>query len=449
MAVTAIWDVKGQIASVIRYTANPAKTWNANFGEAAKFHQLENVLQYTADAMKTEQQFFVSGVNCSANPEQATKQMNDTKVIWKKTDGIICFHGYQAFAPGEVTPEIAHEVGVKFAERMWGDRFEVLVSTHLNTGKIHNHFVVNSVSFIDGKRYYDQKQTYARIRQLSDELCEEYGLSVIYEPRGTKEHIAVLKMKEDGRVSQREFIKEAIDRAIDKTTNMRDFKQVIGDDGYVLEYRGSFLRIRPDEGKKFFRFDRLGEGYTEDDIRRRLRENYLGRPRPKTTFQFKKRDKAKGLYALYLHYQYLLGNLPKSRPNNKEAYAAMREDSRRMKMYSEEAVLLATNHIVTADDLHDFTAGLSQSFKLTAIRRAKVRNKLRWMHDSEAMQPLKDEITELSDRLAELRRQMKLCVDIAERSGAVEAVVNTIEREQEVPRKEEKQNTKSKERDVK
>ena len=449
MATTSLWQVKGTLPKVVKYVANPSKTWNENFGEAAKFHQLENVVQYTSDEMKTEKQFYVTGINCSSDPDEATKQFIETKKAWGKTDGVICFHGYQSFARNEVSPEEAHEIGIEYAKRVWGDRFEVIVSTHLNTDTIHNHVVVNSVSITDGYKYYNQHWDRDRMMEISDEICREHGLSVIERWTGSKEHIAVLKMKEEGRTSQREFIKEAIDRAIAKTTNMRDFKQVIGDDGYVLEYRGSFLRIRPDEGKKFFRLDRLGDGYTEDDIRRRLRENYLGRPRPKSTFQFKKRDKAKGLYALYLHYQYLLGNLPKSRPNNKEAYAAMREDSRRMKMYSDEAVLLATNHIVTADDLHDFTAGLSQSFKLTAIRRAKVRNKLRWMYDSEAMQPLKDEIIELSDRLAELRRQMKLCVDIAERSGAVEAVVNTIEREQEEPRKEEKQNTKSKERDVK
>lgn len=449
MATTSLWQVKGTLPKVVKYVANPSKTWNENFGEAAKFHQLENVVQYTSDEMKTEKQFYVTGINCSSDPDEATKQFIETKKAWGKTDGVICFHGYQSFARNEVSPDEAHEIGIEYAKRVWGDRFEVIVSTHLNTDTIHNHVVVNSVSMTDGYKYYNQHWDRDRMMEISDEICREHGLSVIERWTGSKEHIAILKMKEEGRTSQREFIKEAIDRAIAKTTNMRDFKQEIGDDGYVLEYRGSFLRIRPDEGKKFFRLDRLGDGYTEDDIRRRLRENYLGRPRAKSTFQFKKREKAKGLYALYLHYQYLLGNLPKSRPNNKEAYAAMREDSRRMKMYSDEAVLLATNHIVTADDLHDFTVGLSQSFQSLAIRRARVRNKLRWMHDSEAMQPLKDEITELSDRLAELRRQMKLCVDIAERSGAVEAVVNTIEREQEEPRKEEKQNTKSKEKDVK
>ena len=100
------------------------------------------------------------------------------KAQWNDESEIVCYHGFQSFKHGEVTPEIAHEVGVKLAERMWGDRFQVVVATHLNTECLHNHFVVNSVSFVDGKHYHDNKANLRLLRQRSDELCREYGMGI-------------------------------------------------------------------------------------------------------------------------------------------------------------------------------------------------------------------------------------------------------------------------------
>ena len=133
MAVTAIWSVKGSVGKVLRYVANPAKTWNGQYAEAAKFHTVERVLEYDANAMKTEKQFYVTGINCSDSPASVAEQFRATKETWKKPGGIVCFHGYQSFEAGEVTPDIAHEIGVELAKQLWGDRFQVVVSTHTNT----------------------------------------------------------------------------------------------------------------------------------------------------------------------------------------------------------------------------------------------------------------------------------------------------------------------------
>ena len=158
----------------INYVSNEEKTFNEEF-----IKDLHRVINYTIDDYKTEQQYFVSGINCGV--DTAYKEMMGTKKEYSKTGGILAFHGFQSFKEGEVTPEIAHEIGVKLAEELWGDRFEVVVTTHINTNHIHNHFVINSVSFRDGKRYYDKRSTYAEIRHISDSLCAEYGLSVLDE----------------------------------------------------------------------------------------------------------------------------------------------------------------------------------------------------------------------------------------------------------------------------
>ena len=100
--------------------------------------------------------------------------MRNAKDFWHKTDGILSFHAEQSFKENEVTPEIAHEIGVRLAEEMWGDRFQVVVSTHLNTKHLHNHFVINSVSFKDGYKYYSNFENTALLRKASDERCAEY-----------------------------------------------------------------------------------------------------------------------------------------------------------------------------------------------------------------------------------------------------------------------------------
>ena len=106
-----------------------------------------------------------------------------TKQRYGKEDNYIAWHGYQSFKPGEVTPERCHEIGVKLAQEMWGDRFQVIVTTHLDKGHLHNHFCFNSVSFRDGKKYNYSKAEQQRLRDTSDRLCREYGLSVIEHSR--------------------------------------------------------------------------------------------------------------------------------------------------------------------------------------------------------------------------------------------------------------------------
>ena len=146
MAVCEIWDVRGRLDHPIDYAENPEKTANPKYTED-DLQAMVDVMEYATNKDKTEQRFFVTGVSC--DPTTARDEMMITKAGWSDTSEIVCYHGFQSFKHGEVTPEQAHEVGVKLAERMWGDRFQVIVATHLNTDCLHNHFVVNSVSFAD------------------------------------------------------------------------------------------------------------------------------------------------------------------------------------------------------------------------------------------------------------------------------------------------------------
>ena len=117
MATTKIWAVKDNLKRVLDYVSNPEKTENIDF-DKYEFKGLENVLNYTTDDMKTEKQFYVSGINCDST--NALWQMKNTKKAAHKEEGVLAFHCYQSFKPGEVTPETAHQIGIELAKRMWG-----------------------------------------------------------------------------------------------------------------------------------------------------------------------------------------------------------------------------------------------------------------------------------------------------------------------------------------
>ena len=197
MATTSIWRVKGWLGKVLIYIENPDKTENPDFFEkqdmdGKEAQGLSDVIEYAVRQEKTGRitpgeegapvmQRFVSGVNCS--PSTARDEMMAVKKRFGKEDGTVAYHGYQSFAPGEATPELAHEIGLALAKKLWGEKYQVLVATHLDKAHhLHNHFVVNTVSFVDGIKYYRSEKDYFAMQRESDRLCREYGLSVIEKP---------------------------------------------------------------------------------------------------------------------------------------------------------------------------------------------------------------------------------------------------------------------------
>ena len=175
MAVTKIWNIANNLGTVINYSENGKKTKATQDNE----QNLSQALDYAMNKNKTAQQFYVDGINCDV--ASAFEEMNNVKMFYHKKDGNIGYHAIQSFKEEEVTPQIAHKIGIQLAKELWGDRFQVIVTTHLNTNHIHNHFVINSVSFKDGMKYYDNHYTYAMVRSKSDELCAEYNLSILNE----------------------------------------------------------------------------------------------------------------------------------------------------------------------------------------------------------------------------------------------------------------------------
>ena len=401
MAITKIWDIqKRSTRDLIDYCINPEKTEGGQF---------------------------VSGLNCS--PETANREFWITKNSTGKTDKILAFHGLQSFGPGEVTPEQAHKIGVELAQKLWGDRFQVLVCTHTDRTHIHNHFVLNSVSFADGKKYNDCDRSYHLMQKTSDELCREYALSVIDSPKQSKaKPYAVWRAEKEHRPTLHSTTKADIDKAIREALSLKQFFTILQNEGYEVK-KGADITIRAigrERGLKLAR--NFGEQYTLEAIRRRI----LEQPPPRRSVQPSKKPRPKryryhGLFplhqrksfrALYWHYYYLLGIFPKNR--SKPQYSRARlEDIQTIRKISAEALLLCRNGIDTTAQLQAFQKGLTEQIKSLMDDRKHLYNLIRRCEDEQEKAGYQAQISALTVQIRELKRQEHLCNDIFFRSTRI------------------------------
>lgn len=318
MAVTSIWPIKGRVDKVINYARNPEKTHDKE--RLSELHEIEGVVEYAADEMKTEKRAYVTCLNLHSE-ETAAQEFMETKRLMHNEGGRSCYHGYQSFKADEVDADTAHSIGVALARELWGDRFQVVIATHCNTGHYHNHFVINSVSDVDGKKFYNSPADYRRMRAVSDRLCREAKISVIEYPANRRTNYGEWLAEKNGKPTMRGRIREDIDRAILASTTEREFQRVMKEMGYevITKTPKGSPRVHPIvrivDGGKNFRLDKLGEYYELDSIKQRIQNNYRRKtPFPEVAedtkapyYQYKeKAKKATGLYALYLYYCYEL-----------------------------------------------------------------------------------------------------------------------------------------------
>ena len=410
--------------------------------------EFDHVIEYAADGAKTEQLHFVSSLNCDL--ESARDDMVLTKEQYGKMGGIQAFHGIQSFKPGETTPEIAHEIGIKLAQELWGDRFEVVIATHVNKKHLHTHFVLNSVSFADGLKFYDTPETYAKMREVSDRLCKEYNLSVIKNPkRGKSKHYAEWQAEKEGRATWRSLIKADIDEAIAQSMTENHFVLNMQKRGYQVKL-GKHISIIPPGRDKALRLEtKFGEAYSRQGIinQMRGRRPILPEPTPKRVSKkvpfkgnFKQTKKLTGFRALYVHYLYLLGKIPKKRPKPliKVNYI-YRQDLLKIDKISNEIKLLNRYQIDTKEQLFSYKAELTGRMELYTSARVDLRNQLRRTKSESEKAEIKNKISVFSKGLSEARKEVKLCDDIAERTEQMKMKHQKViqeRKEQNINRKE-------------
>ena len=276
MATTSLWHIKGRLSDLIAYVENPEKT--VPKGTEDFF----NVFSYIQNPQKTADGSFVTAINCLK--QTALQQMILTKQQYGKEDNYIAWHGYQSFKPGEVTPERCHEIGVKLAREMWGDKFQVIVTTHLDKGHLHNHFCFNSVSFKDGKKYNYSKAEQQRLRDTSDRLCREYGLSVIEHGRKAPSRPVWLD-EQSGKPTRYNIYRADVREAVNGSRTVEMMERYLRRKGYLTDFTGKHWKIRLPQYQHFTRLDTLDERWTPENIRRGLgAQASFGNKRPTVNF---------------------------------------------------------------------------------------------------------------------------------------------------------------------
>ena len=460
MATTKICKVQKRLDHVIVYATNEEKTRkNYNGYGMDKFDSIRQVMTYATNPDKIEKQFYTTGINCEV--KDSVKQMQLVKMIYGKENGILAFHAYQYFNEGEVTPEIAHEIGVKLANKMWGDRFQVVVSTHLNTEHLHNHFVINSVSFKDGKKYYSNLTNTALLRKTSDKICEEYGLSVLTE----KTCKSGINFENFYKKSMRDsdyykFAKEDIDYAIKRSYTLKQFQQMLVSMGYNYCYRADKLSVRREPYKRNIRVERaFGEEYSLENIKRRIFKNdyirsekilpyMLVKNRHFTTRnKVRKKYRPKGIVALYYYYRYLLRLYTKKNVQYKLT-PEMRAEVKKMDEYSERIRFLCKYKIETMSDVDNIKEQKQEELQKILNIRNRLYYKRQKLDSGIEKDMVTKEIIDVTSVLTKVRKEIKLCDEIYDNVPTMKEQLKELDdkEKQKIKEKEEKKLKKKKDK---
>lgn len=421
MATTSLWHIKGKLRDLIDYVENPDKTKLDDY-----MQDFINVFSYDTNPNKTNNKEFVTAINCLK--EIALQQMIMTKQQFNKSDKYIAWHGYQSFKPDEVTPELCHEIGVKLAKQMWADRFQVIVSTHLDKDHLHNHFCFNSVSFLDGKKYNYSKSEMQRLRNVSDELCKEYGLSVIKTDNKSKAPSRTLYFAEkNNEPTKYNLMRTAIDEAIKISPVPQEFVRIMRKKGYIVNInpQRKYATIRSVNDSQNTRLKTLGEKYdwhniveqinTQDgftlfpaykEFNRGSKTKYVKAKKYTFKGSFTTVKKVTGLKALYLYYCYRLGYLPKNK-QHKPLSPEMKQAWRKIDKISNQVRLISKYDLNTTDDVQRFIRDSNEQIVLITNQRNQIYNKLRRCKDTDKISNLKSERDCCSAKLKSLRTEIK------------------------------------------
>ena len=255
MAVTKIKAIRGTLSKAIAYILNPEKT---------------------------DEKLLVSSYGCAS--ETAAREFEWTRKIAEQKGmnpvRIIARHVIQSFEIGEVTPELAHEIGKQFADEILGGKYEYVLTTHIDKDHVHNHLIFNAVDFVNYHAYKSYKRIYYDMREVSDRLCKENGLSVI--PPSQNKGMGYKEYTEAKRgTSWKQKLKQTIDRLVITAKDYDDFLRLMQEAGYEIK-TGKYISFRAEGQERFTRSKTIGENYTEERIKERIAGRTPRRSRKQT-----------------------------------------------------------------------------------------------------------------------------------------------------------------------
>lgn len=459
MAYTKIKPVKHHLQRCLDYTSNPKRT------EKFSADDLNRLLSYTQNQNKTEHQLYVTGFRC--NPATAYRRMYRTKKRWNQPmdeGNILAYHIIQSFSPGEATPDQVHKIGCEFARRFLADRFECTVSTHLDKGHLHNHIVVNSVSYADGKMFRNNFDTYYHgIRQVSDELCRENRLSVI-ETDGKGKSYDEWLSGQAGKPTIRGMVRKDVEQAIADADSFDGFILELQNMGYTVKYgpRVEHIAVRHKDAQRNIRIDRLDPRFSETALREYYRqlhrmptemqqeyrqENAPAKPKWQPTELQpivrrarylgklpRRYPKVSGFMACYYHYCALLRKAYHGK-STKRCYFLLREDFLLFSRYQQQTKFLWENHIETMDELLAYKENAEVQIQQLARQR-----KVLYRQKREPERAAREEkIKSLTQQMKALRHEVYICSDIETDAAEVQEKLRQAELAAQEERNEVKQ----------
>ena len=362
MAVTKIKAIRGTLSKAIAYILNPEKT---------------------------DEKLLVSSYGCAS--ETAAREFEWTRRIAEQKGmnpvRIIARHVIQSFEIGEVTPELAHEIGKQFADEILGGKYEYVLTTHIDKDHVHNHLIFNAVDFVDYHAYKSYKRIYYDMREVSDRLCKENGLSVI--PPSQNKGMSYKEYTEAKRgTSWKQKLKQTIDRLVITAKDYDDFLRLMQEAGYEIK-TGKYISFRAEGQERFTRSKTIGENYTEERIKERIAGRTPRRSQRQTT--------PKGI-SLIGDIQERIRLIDSKGYEHKAKLTILKEAARTLSYLTENNLLQYADLEKKVEDVHSSYDRTGKELKVVEARLREVQPLIKNISNYQRLKPVYDAFQKAKDK---------------------------------------------------
>ena len=381
MAVTKIKAIRGTLSKAIAYILNPEKT---------------------------DEKLLVSSYGCAS--ETAAREFEWTRKIAEQKGmnpvRIIARHVIQSFEIGEVTPELAHEIGKQFADEILGGKYEYVLTTHIDKDHVHNHLIFNAVDFVDYHAYKSYKRIYYDMREVSDRLCKENGLSVI--PPSQNKGMSYKEYTEAKRgTSWKQKLKQTIDRLVITAKDYDDFLRLMQEAGYEIK-PGKYISFRAEGQERFTRSKTIGENYTEE----RIKERIAGR----TPRKSQRQTVSKGI-SLIGDIQERIRLIDSKGYEHKAKLTILKEAARTLNYLTENNLLQYADLERKVEDVHSSYDRTGKELKDVEARLREVQPLIKNISNYQRLKPVYDAFRKAKDKPGfKARHEAELVIFEAARS---------------------------------
>ena len=353
---------------------------------------VNKALAYILDPQKTDDALYVSSYGCAAS-DAAAKEFEWTRNLavqqGMQMPKVIARHLIQSFDVGEVTPEQAHEIGKQFADEWLKGKYEYVIATHIDKGHCHNHIIFNAVNYVDFHAYRSNKQTYRQMRQLSDEICKEHGLSVI--PPSQSKGMSYKEYTEAKRgTSWKQKLKQTIDRCVITAKDYDEFLKMMQDAGYEIK-TGKYISFRAEGQERFTRAKTIGENYTEE----RIKERIQGRNPRKRQMQ----SERKGI-SLIGDIQERIKLIDSKGYEHKAKLTILKEAARTLNYLTENNLLQYADLEKKVEDIHSSYARTGEELKRVEARLREIQPLIKNISNYQKLKPVYDAYMKAKDKSA-------------------------------------------------